>query len=162
MTDWYILPGLKIDVLIACCRLPVNRQNVECCSRYSASGHLQKFAADLTLSTPENSQPCKIVTLSLNSNQDLQSTYSNQLKFPLCKLIIKISLVLSNQKIVKQHFDLYNNHSILITIFRFVKFFFRELRFHPSSHSSPFLTLSRLKKCSLSPLLISYSSALRC
>ena len=24
MTDWHILPGLKIDVLIACCRLPVS------------------------------------------------------------------------------------------------------------------------------------------
>ena len=23
MTDWHILPGLKIDVLIVCCRLPV-------------------------------------------------------------------------------------------------------------------------------------------
>ena len=70
MTDWHILPGLKIDVLIACCRLPVNLQNSECSSRYSASGHLQKFAADLSLSTPQNSQPCKIVTLSLNSNQN--------------------------------------------------------------------------------------------
>ena len=24
MTDWHILPGLKIDVLIACCRLPAS------------------------------------------------------------------------------------------------------------------------------------------
>ena len=24
MTDWHILPGLNIDVLIACCHLPVN------------------------------------------------------------------------------------------------------------------------------------------
>ena len=24
MTDWHILPGLEIDVLIACCRLPVS------------------------------------------------------------------------------------------------------------------------------------------
>ena len=24
MTDWHILPGLKIDVLIACCRPPVS------------------------------------------------------------------------------------------------------------------------------------------
>ena len=24
MTDWHILPGLKIGVLIACCRLPVS------------------------------------------------------------------------------------------------------------------------------------------
>ena len=45
--------------------------NVECVSRYSASGHLQKFAADLILSTPQISQPCKIVTISLNSNQNL-------------------------------------------------------------------------------------------
>ena len=73
MTDWHILPGLNIDVLIACRRLPVSPQNVECCSRYSASGHLQKFAADLTLSTPQNSQPCKIITLSLNSNQNLHT-----------------------------------------------------------------------------------------
>ena len=46
------VPGLKIDVLIACRRLSVSSQNVECVSRYSASGHLQKFAAELTLSTP--------------------------------------------------------------------------------------------------------------
>ena len=73
MTDWYLLPGLKIDVLIACCRLSVNPQKPECYSRYSASGHLQKFAADLSLSTPQNSQPCKIFTLSLNSNQNLHT-----------------------------------------------------------------------------------------
>ena len=53
MTDWHILPGLKIDVLIACCRLSVNPQKPECFSRYSASGHLQKFAADLSLYTPK-------------------------------------------------------------------------------------------------------------
>ena len=52
ITDWHILPGLKIDVLIACRRLSVSSQNVECVSRYSASGHLQKFAAELTLSRP--------------------------------------------------------------------------------------------------------------
>ena len=68
MTDWHILPGLKTDVLIACRHLPVNPQNVECYSRYSASGHLQKFAADLSLSTPQNSQTCKIFTLSLNNS----------------------------------------------------------------------------------------------
>ena len=73
MTDWHILPGLKIDALIACCRLSVNPQKPECYSRYSASGHLQKFAADLSLSTPQNSQPCKIFTLSLNSNQNLHT-----------------------------------------------------------------------------------------
>ena len=73
MTDWHILPGLKIDVLIACCRRSVNPPKPECFSRYSASGHLQKFAADLSLSTPQNSQPCKIFTLSLNSNQNLHT-----------------------------------------------------------------------------------------
>ena len=73
MTDWHILHGPKIDVLIACCRLSVNPQKPECYSRYSASGHLQKFAADLSLSTPQNSQPCKIFTLSLNSNQNLHT-----------------------------------------------------------------------------------------
>ena len=35
-------------------------QRTECCSRYSASGHLQKFASDLSLSTFQNSQPYKI------------------------------------------------------------------------------------------------------
>ena len=35
--------------------------------------------------------------------------------------MIKISFVLSNQKIVMRHSDLYNNHSILITILCFVK-----------------------------------------
>ena len=73
MTDWHILPGLKIDVLIACCRLSVNPQKPECYSRYSASGQLHKFAADLSLSTPQNSQPCKNFTLSLNSNRNLHT-----------------------------------------------------------------------------------------
>ena len=36
-----------------------------------------------------------------------------------------------------QHFDLYNRSSILITISYSLKFLFRELRFHPSSPSSP-------------------------
>ena len=74
MTDWHILPGLEIDVLIACCRLPVSPQNTECCSRYSASGHLQQFAADLSLSTSQNSPLYKIVTLSLNSNQNFHKS----------------------------------------------------------------------------------------
>ena len=73
MTDWHIFPGLKIDVLIACCRLSLNPHNSECCSRYSASGHLQKFAADLSLFTPQNSRPYNIFTLSLNSNHNLHS-----------------------------------------------------------------------------------------
>ena len=73
MTDRHILPGLKIDVLIACCCLSVNPQKPECHSTYSASGHLQKFAADLSLSTFQNSQPYKIFTLSLNSNQNLHT-----------------------------------------------------------------------------------------
>ena len=30
MTDWHLLPGLKIDVLIACRRLSLSPQNVEC------------------------------------------------------------------------------------------------------------------------------------
>ena len=100
MTDWHILPGpgLKILVLIACCRLPVNPQNSESSSRYSASGPLQKFAADLSLSTPQNSQPCKIVTLSLNSNQNLHTPaplihalQANDLKFLLSHSIRKLS-----------------------------------------------------------------------
>ena len=62
-------------------------QKTECCSRYSASGHLQKFAADLSLSTPQNSQPCKIFTLLLNSNQNLH----NHLKFLLSHSIRKLS-----------------------------------------------------------------------
>ena len=117
--SWHILPGLKIDVLIACCRLPVSSQNTECCSRYSASGHLQKFAADLSLSTPQNSQPYKIVTLSLN-----KIFIYLHLKSLFLKLMIKISFVLSNQEIVMQHFDLYNNYSISITILCFVKISF--------------------------------------
>ena len=98
MTDWHILPGLKIDVLIACCRLPVNHQNSKCSSRYSASGYLQKFAADLSLPTPQNSQPCKIVTLSPNSNQNLQTPaplihalQANDSKFLLSYPIRKLS-----------------------------------------------------------------------
>ena len=56
-----------IDVLIMRRRLSVSLM-IQC------SGHLQKIAADLTLSTTQNSQPCKIVTLSLNSNQNLHTT----------------------------------------------------------------------------------------
>ena len=44
-----------------------------------------------------------------------------------------------------QHFDLYNSYNILITISHLLKFLFREPRFHPSSLSSPFPPLSRLK-----------------
>ena len=89
LTDWHILPGLKI----ACCRLSVNPQNFECCSRYSASGHLQNFAADLSLSTPQNSQPYKVFTLSPNSNQNLKTPAP--LSFRLCKLLI-LKFILSH------------------------------------------------------------------
>ena len=92
-------------------------QKTECYSRYSASGHLQKFAADLSLSTPQNSQPCKIFTLSLNSNQNLHTPAPLNSCFP--SQSFKISFVLFNQEIVMQHFDLYNKYSILITIFAF-------------------------------------------
>ena len=143
MTDWHILPGLEIDVLIARCLLPVSPRKTECCSRYSASGHLQKFAADLRLSTPQNSRPFKIFTLLLNSNQNLH--LPAPLNFSLFKpIILKISFVLFNQEIVMQHFDLYNRYSILVTIFTLLKFLFRESKFHSDSHSSP-PSLSRLK-----------------
>ena len=56
----------------------------------------------LTLSTPQNSQPYKIVTLSLNGNQNFHIPY---LRFPLLKLM---------NKIVMQHFDLYNNYSNIL------------------------------------------------
>ena len=44
-----------------------------------------------------------------------------------------------------QHFDLNYRYNILITISHLLKFLFREPRFHPSSPSSPFPSLSRLK-----------------
>ena len=122
MTDWHILPGLKIDVLIACRRLSVSPQNVEYVSRYSASGHLQKFATDLTLSTPQNSQPKK--KLSHYGKRTIKIGMHLHPDFPLCKSMIKISFVLSNQKIVMQNFHLYNRYSILITIFWFIKICF--------------------------------------
>ena len=115
-------------------------QKTECYSRYSASGHLQKFAADLSLSTPQNSQPCKIFTLSLNSNQNLHTPAPLNSCFP--SQSFKISFVLFNQEIVMQHFDLYNKYSILITIFALLKLLFRESKFHPDPRSSP---LSPLK-----------------
>ena len=142
MTDWHILSGLEIDVLIARCRLPVSPRKPECCSRYSASGHLQKFAADLILSTPQNSQPCKSFTLSLNSNQNLHTPASLNSRFS--SQPFKISFVPFNQEIVMQHFDLYSKYSIFITISDPLKFLFREPRFHPNSRSSP-LSFSRLK-----------------
>ena len=132
-------------------------QKTECYSRYSASGHLQKFAADLSLSTPQNSQPCKIFTLSLNSNQNLHTPAPLNSRFP--SQSFKISFVLFNQEIVMQHFDLYSKYSILITIFALLKFLFRESKFHPDPRSSP-LSLSRLKIHS-SHLLISHSSPWR-
>ena len=132
-------------------------QKIECYSRYSASGHLQKFAADLSLSTPQNSQPCKIFTLSLNSNQNLHTPAPLNSRLP--SQSFKISFVLFNQEIVMQHFDLYSKYSILITIFALLKFLFRESKFHPDPRSSP-LSLSRLKIHS-SHLLISRSSPWR-
>ena len=132
-------------------------QKTECCSRYSASGHLQKFAAHLSLSTPQNSQPCKIFTLSLNSNQNLHTPAP--LNFRFSSQSFKISFVLFNQEIVMQHFDLYNKYSILITIFALLIFLFRESKFHSDPRSSP-LSLSRLKIHPSHPL-ISHSSPWR-
>ena len=117
-------------------------QKTKCCSRYSASGHLQKFAADLSLSTPQNSRPCKIFTLSLNSNQNLHTPAPLNSRFS--SQLFKISFVPFNQEIVMHYFDLYSKYNILITISDSLKFLFREPRFHPDSHSSP-PSLSRLK-----------------
>ena len=117
-------------------------KKTECCSRYSASGHLQKFAADLSLSTPQNSQPCKIFTLSLNSNQNLHTSAPLNSRF--LSQSFKISFVLFNQETLMQHFDLYSKYSILITIFDSLKYLFRESKFHPDPRSSP-ASLSRLK-----------------
>ena len=49
----HLLPELKIYVLLACRRLSVSPQSVDCVSRYSASDHLQMFEADVPLSTPK-------------------------------------------------------------------------------------------------------------
>ena len=110
-------------------------QKTECYSRYSASGHLQKFAADLSLSTPQNSQPCKIFTLSLNSNQNLHTPAPSNSRF--LSQSLKISFVPFNQEIVMQYFHLYNKFSILITIFALLKLLFHESWFHPDPRSSP-------------------------
>ena len=123
-------------------------------ARYSASGHLQKFAADLSLSTPQNSRPCKIFTLSLNSNQNLHTPAP--LNSCFLSQSFKISFVPFNQEIVMQHFDLYSKYRILITIFDSLKFLFRESKFHPDPHSSS-PSLSRLQIHPNHPL-ISHSS----
>ena len=133
-------------------------QKIECCSRYSASGHLQKFAADLSLSTPQNSRPCKIFTRSLNSNQNLHTPAPLNSRFS--SQSFKISFIPFNQEIVMQHFDSYSKYSILITISDSLKFLFCEARFHPDSHSSP-PSLSRLK-ISSNHSLISHSLSWRC
>ena len=143
MTDWHILAGLMIDVHNRLSPSVSDSQNSECCSKYSAIGLLQKFAADLILFTTQNSQPCKIVTLSLNSNQNLH-TPAPQISALQAK-DFKNSFVIFNQEIVMQLFGLYNRYSILITVSRPIKFLFHEFRFHPSSPSSPFPSLSRLK-----------------
>ena len=153
MTDWHILPGLEIDVLIACCLLPVSPRKPSV-----AQGHLQKFAADSSLSTPQNSRPCKIFTLSLKSNQNLHTPAPLNSRFS--SQSFKISFIPFNQEIVMQHFHLYSKYSILITIFDSLKFLFRESRFHPDPHSSP-SSLSRLKIHSNHPL-ISHASPWRC
>ena len=125
-------------------------QKTECCSRYSASGHLQKFAADLSLSTPQNSQPCKIFILLLNSNQNLHTPAPFNSRFS--SQSFKISFVLFNQEIVMQHFDLYNKYSILVTIFVLLKILFRESKFHSDPRSSP-PSLSRLKIHPICPFI---------
>ena len=106
MTDWHILPGLKIGCPHCVLSSASESQKTECCSRYSASGYLQKFAADLSLSTSQNSQPCKIFTLSLNSNQNLHTPAPLNSRFS--SQLFKISFVPFNQEIVMQHFDLYS------------------------------------------------------
>ena len=133
-------------------------QKTECCSRYSASGHLQKFAADLSLSTPQNSQPYKIFTLSLNSNQNLHTPAPMNSRFS--SQLFKISFVPFNQEIVMQHFDLSSEYSILITKSVSLKFLLRESKFHPDPHSSS-PSHSRLQIHSNHPL-ISHSSPWRC
>ena len=133
-------------------------QKTECCSRYSASGHLQKFAADLSLSTPQNSRPCKIFTLSLNSNQNLHTPAPLNSRFS--SQLFKISFVPFNQEIVMQHFDLYSKYSILITISDSLNFFFVNPGFIRIHTQAP-LSLSRLKISSNHPLF-SHSSPWRC
>ena len=113
MTDWHILRGLKIDVLIACRRLSLSPQKVECVSGYRASGHLHKFAADLTLSTPQNSQPWKLSHYRWTAIKFCVHLHP---EFSLCMLMIKISFVLLIQKPVMQHFDLYSRYNRLVTI----------------------------------------------
>ena len=70
MFDWHILPGLKIDVLIACRRLPVNPRMLSVAQDTVPVVIYRNLQQILTLSTPQNSQPYKILTLSLNSNQN--------------------------------------------------------------------------------------------
>ena len=76
-------------------------QKTECCSRNSASGHLQKFAADLSLSTPQNSRPFKTFTLPLSSNQNFHKPAPLNSRF--LSQLLKISFVPFNQEIVMQH-----------------------------------------------------------
>ena len=92
-------------------------QKTECYSRYSASDHSQKFAADLSLSTTQNSQPRKIFTLSA-----IKICIYLHPEFPLCKLTIEISFVLPIQEIVMQHFDL-NSRYIYKKQYFFIKVF---------------------------------------
>ena len=52
--------------------------------------------------------------------------------------MIKNFFVLPIQKIFRQHFGLYSSYDILVTKFFLLEFLFPALRFHQSSHSSPF------------------------
>ena len=152
MTEWHILPGLKIDVLIACRRLSVSPQNVECVLRYSASGQLQKFAADLTYLHPKITamQNCHII-----AKQQSKSTSTFTLNSSFVSDSLK-KLSLSYQKVFMQHFDLNSDYCILIRTFCMLKLISSALRFHLSSQSSPFcVARSRLKNQPQSTLLSS-------
>ena len=95
----------------------------EVCSRYNFI-YTPKFTA---------MQNCHII-----AKHQSKSAITCTLNFSFYQLLIKISSVLSNQKLVMQPFDLYNYYGTLITKFLLLNFPFRALRLHLSSHSSPF------------------------
>ena len=128
--------------------ISVRLQVVECVSRYSANGHLQKLAAVSTLSTSSKfkaMQNCHIIAKQQPKSASTCILKSSFISHPSEVFLFNPVIHLSCSILIY-----INRYIILITIFYMLKFNFRALKFYLSSHS-------RLKIQSLSILLKSCS-----
>ena len=125
--------------------MSVSLQNVECVSRYSTSGHLQKFAADSTLCTSPKftaMQNCHHIPNQQSKPASTCTLISSFISFSLEKLLFNPFRKLSCSNLI--FINRYTNINKIL----YVKTIFRAPRFYMSSHS-------RLKNQSLSILVIS-------